>query len=303
MKRIIIIGIALAMTLLFTLRLFAEQTGDPVVGRPNYANLGTSPRMHGGAGSMKFGQLLGPRNFVTPLIYIHYGQILPNSGIGEHQHPSMEEMFFSFNAPAEFTQDGHTAFLPAGSFVPCKLNGSHGILNRSATDTLMWLNIGITAEKGGRGGANNFGKDLTDRVPGSPDSLTWGNFDKSKLKPVASMHGGKGSVNYRRVLDSNVFKTQWEYIDHVVLPPKTSIGYHQLNGTEEVYYILSGHGRVTVNGTTFDASPFEAYPCTLHDSHGVYNNTNSDMELFILGIAVQKGVTDTKDLGDDLSSK
>ncbi|MFC1541440.1 cupin domain-containing protein [Candidatus Latescibacterota bacterium] len=299
MKFIIIITTAI----LIATPLKAEQTGEPYVGRPNYENLRLSGKIHGGAGSMKLGSLVSGRLLSTPLIYIHYGQIMPNSGIGEHEHPSMEEMFFSFNAPAEFTQDGNTALLPAGSFVPCKLGGSHGIFNRSASDTLMWLNIGIVEEKGGRGGAKDFGQDLTDRKPGSPDALLWGNFDKSKLKPVANMHGGKGNVQYCRILGSENFKTNWEYIDHVLLPPGTSIGYHQLNATEEVYYILKGHGRVTVNDYTFDASPYEAYPCTLHDSHGIYNNTNTDMELFILGIAMQKGVVDTKDLGDDLSKR
>ena len=295
--------ILITATILVAMPLNAEQNGAPFVGRPNYENLRTSENVHGGAGNMKFGTLIAGNLLSTPLIYIHYGQIMPNSGIGEHEHPAMEEMFFIFNAPAEFTQDGNTALLPAGSFVPCKLGGSHGILNRSESETLMWLNIGIVQEKGDRGGAKDFGHDLTDRTPGSPDALVWGNFDDSKLMPVTGMHGGKGTLLYRRILDSDTFKTNWEYIDHVLLPPDTSIGYHQLNATEEVYYILKGHGRVTINNNTYNASPYEAYPCTLHDSHGIYNNTNADMELFILGIAMQKGVVDTKDLGNDLSKQ
>ena len=297
-----IAAVAIAALMLLALPLAAEQTGDPYVGRPNYDRLMQQRGVHGGAGSMRFGGIVNRGLFDAPLAYIHYGQIMPNSGIGEHEHPDMEEMFFIFNGEAEFTQDGNTATLPAGSFVPCRLGGSHGILNRSDSDTLRWLNIGITAE-GGRGMANNFGETLEDRVPGDPSELTYGTFDKSKLEPVKNMHGGKGTVQYRRVLGSDTFKTRWEYIDHVLLPPGTSIGYHQLNGTEECYYIMDGHGRVTVNDQTFDCSPWEAYPCPLHDSHGIYNNTDENLEFFILGMAVEKGKVDTKDLGDDLSSR
>ena len=52
-------------------------------------------------------------------------------------------------------------------------------------------------------------------------------------------------------LDGNM-ETNWVRIGHCVLPPGTSIGYHQHNAAEEVYYVMSGTGRMTVNDKTWD---------------------------------------------------
>ena len=99
----------------------------------------------------------------------------------------------------------------------------------------------------------------------------------------------------------DTFRTNWEFLDHCVLPPGASIGRHQHNMIEEVYYIVSGRGRVTVTGSTWDVGSGEAIPCTLHDSHGLYNSGREDIELIVCSCAVEKGKRNTVNWGDDLS--
>jgi len=89
-----------------------------------------------------------------------------------------------------------------------------------------------------------------------------------------------------------------------VLPPDTSIGYHQHNAIEEIYYLVSGRGRMTVNDQTFDVGPGDAVPCTLHDSHGLYNSGSGDILLIVNSCATRgKGVYDVNNWGDDLSKR
>ena len=38
------------------------------------------------------------------------------------------------------------------------------------------------------------------------------------------MHGGKGTVQYRRALGPDVFSTAWAFVDHMVVPPGASVG-------------------------------------------------------------------------------
>ena len=88
-----------------------------------------------------------------------------------------------------------------------------------------------------------------------------------------------------------------------MLPSDTSIGYHQHNMIEEVYYLVSGSGRMTVNDFTWDVTEGDAIPCTLHDSHGLYNNSDEEIELIVISCAVEKGERDTNNWGDDLSDR
>ena len=49
--------------------------------------------VHGGAGKMKFRELLGSSALGTNFLFLHAGVILPQGGIGHHFHHEMEEMY------------------------------------------------------------------------------------------------------------------------------------------------------------------------------------------------------------------
>ena len=281
--------------------LHAEQTGEPVYGQTDPSKMMTIKNVHGGAGSMQFMGLLDGKLFDTNVLYIHTGLIPPKSGIGEHIHRTIEEMFFAFGAPAEFTLNGKTALLPSGSSVLCPLGSSHGIYNNS-DKTIKWINIAVSKEKG-KGDAVDYGDDLSNQTLSAPAPFRWANFDKTLLKPVGPAHEGKGLIlNRRPWLDGNM-ETNWVRIGHCVLPPGTSIGYHQHNAAEEVYYVMSGTGRMTVNDKTWDVKEGDAVPCTIGDSHGIYNNSDEDLDIFVLIVALEKGVFGVNNWGDDLSTR
>ena len=265
---------------------FAEQKGTPVFGRTDPSKYYEAKNVHDGAGSMFFMKLLGTETFESNIFNIHRGIIPPKCGIGEHLHRNSEDMYFVFNTPAEFTVNGRTALLPPGSCVLCPLGSSHGIYNNS-DETLEWLNISVSVEKG-KGVAINYGENLSSQTVESPAPFKWAKFDRSLTKPMERPHSGKGTIlNNKPWLDYN-FKTNWFRIGHCILPPGTSIGYHQHNATEEVYYVMSGTGRMTVNDNTWEVKKGDAIPCTLHDSHGLYNHSNEDLEIFVLIVRMDK---------------
>jgi mannose-6-phosphate isomerase-like protein (cupin superfamily) len=278
----------------------AQQKGTPVFGHNDPSKYFEAKNAHGGAGSLWLMELLPGKIFQTNILYIHRGIIKPHCGIGEHIHRNIEEMFMIFNAPAEFTVNGHTSLLPAGSTVLCQMGSSHGIYNNS-DKTLEWMNMAIGKTK--EAGAIDYGDSLTNQTLESPANFKWTTFDRSLLQPVTGAHDGKGTLLFRRMWDGTSTRTNWEWIDHVILPPGTSIGYHQHNEIEEVYYVLNGNGRMTVNDKTWDVGPGDATPCTLHDSHGIYNNTQKDLEIFVLGVSMKKGVIEAKNWGDDLTKR
>ena len=278
----------------------AEQKGKPVFGRIDTTSFKYYKNVHDGAGGQYFQEMLGSKIFESNQYFVHYCIIEPKSGIGEHLHRNSEEMYFAFDRPAEFTVNGRTALLPAGSCVLCPLNSSHGIYNNS-DKPLKFLNISVLSVEN-KGGVD-YGEDLTNQKIESPAPFKWANFDRTIMKPITKCHQGKGELLFHRLWSSDSFKTNILFLDHLILPPDTSIGYHQHNTMEEIYYILNGKGRITVNNHTWDVMKGDAIPCTLHDSHGIYNNTDEELEIFVWAVSMEKGQGDAKDMEDDLADR
>lgn len=69
------------------------------------------------------------------------------------------------------------------------------------------------------------------------------------------------------------------------LDPGSSVGYHRHEGTEEVYFIMSGRGLYTEEGEESPALPGDVFLCREGRSHGILN---TGMEKLVLGAAIAK---------------
>ncbi len=280
----------------------AEQKGKPVFWNLTPAAFNPAAKSHQGAGEVRFTPIYGTPDFATNMRAISRGVIPPKCGIGEHIHRNMEEIFIVLNAPAEFTVNGRTALLPPRSMVICRKGDSHGIYNPNPDVALDWLYFAVSMERD-KWDAIDFGNDLTRQTVESPPPFVWTVLDRSLLQPAPHAHDGKGEILFRRCWNKDSFRTNWEFIDHCILPAGTSIGYHQHNMIEEVYFLVSGRGRMTVNDTTWNVKAGDAIPCTSGDSHGLFNNSDSELELIVFSAAREKGARNEKNWGDDLSNR
>jgi mannose-6-phosphate isomerase-like protein (cupin superfamily) len=292
---------ALAAGILLTVSARGQTAPQKLFGRTDPDHFSISEKSHKGIGSLRSTILTDSISFGTNLIFISNGLLMPESSIGEHLHRNMEEMFVAFDRPARFSLNGHTAELPAGSLVLCTAGSYHGVYNPSDRP-ITFMVIGV-AMKDHVYDSLEFGNDLVNAPLESPAPFPWAQIDRSLLHPASRAHGGAGDILFRRIWEHDSFQTNWGFVDHCLLRPGTSIGYHRHDGMEEVYFIMSGQGRSTVNDSTFDVRAGDAIPCTLHSSHGIYNNSREDLEILVVSTTLVKGKFDNVNHGDDLKKR
>lgn len=242
--------------------------------------------VHAGAGDMQFMGVVGADDLTTNFLYLHAGIINPNSGIGHHFHHQIEEMYVLLSGEAEFTINGRTSVLQAPVAVPCKMGDSHAVHNHT-DEPVKWLNFAVSKEKPNRDRAFDL---ADDRVGASIDPtpiFVAGSLEKYLLRTENHPFEGNG-IKYRRTLPPGVFTTNWHHVDHILIPAGTQTEVRQLVAMEEVYYVMSGQGSITVNAATASIKTDDAIPGLVGEKISLVNTGNEDLEILIIGIAVDK---------------
>lgn len=284
----------IAFSLLAALPLAAREPLEKRIAHTEPSKFKAIKGVHKGAGELHYQALFASEDFSTNLIFLHRGIIPPKGGIGHHFHNQMEEMFVIFTGEAQFTIDGRTSVLQAPAGAPCRMGRSHAIYNPS-DKPVEWMNIAIGSTKG-KYDAFDLGDDRVGVAIDPKPVFVNMQLDKALLKPVAGMHGGKGTVRYRRALPPEVFFANWSYVDHLVVPAGSSVGRKMHEGVEEFYYVMNGDGTAKINAESAAIHKGDAVPVLLNDVHSFENSGNGDLELMIVGIARTKWALDTTEV-------
>lgn len=243
--------------------------------------------VHAGAGQMGFAQLIGRSELATNFLYLHAGVINSKSGIGHHFHHNIEEMYVILNGEAQFTINGRTSTIKAPAVVPCKMGDAHAIYNPTG-EPIRWLNFAVSLTKG-----KSDAFDLGDsRVGASIDPIpvfVSSRLEQTNLKPTnVSSAGNSNRISYRRVFGSELYTTDWNHVDHIVIPADSSTGVRQLDGVEEVYYVIKGTGLVTINNDKTSIKADDTFFAALGEKLTIVNDSKTALELLVIGVAASK---------------
>jgi mannose-6-phosphate isomerase-like protein (cupin superfamily) len=241
--------------------------------------------VHAGAGQMAFTQLIGRSELSTNFLYLHSGVINTRSGIGHHFHHTIEEMYVLLTGEAEFTVNGRTSRIKAPALVPCKMGDAHAVYN-SSKEPVRWLNFAVSKTKNK---SDNF--DLGDTRAGAAIDpipvFVSGRLEQDKLKPTKPSGDGN-IISYRRVFGPDVFTTDWNHVDHLRIAEDSTSGPRQLEGLEEVYYVIKGAGTVVINNEQVSLQADDAFYGKSGETITLSADSKEGLELLVIGIVVSK---------------
>jgi len=107
--------------------------------------------------------------------------------------------------------------------------------------------------------------------------------DVAPIQRVAE-HGGSGPIVFRRLIDAGEFETDVDFLDLTVIPPGSTIGRHEHQGNEELYFIVNGDPLVRVDGDERRLNRADVAIVRSGGSHELINDSGRDVEIFVVQV-------------------
>lgn len=104
---------------------------------------------------------------------------------------------------------------------------------------------------------------------------------------IQNIHGGRGLTRIKRLWDPRELSGGIQTVQDATLTIGASAGLHPHTNNEEVYYILAGQGRATIDGRTWDVGPGDTMIVRAGSSHAIENTGNTDLRLIVIAGAVK----------------
>jgi mannose-6-phosphate isomerase-like protein (cupin superfamily) len=108
------------------------------------------------------------------------------------------------------------------------------------------------------------------------------NFCTAEKQLQNSSHGGTGPVDLYEIWGSDNFQSDIDFCDRVVIPPGSTIGYHQHGNNEEMYILLEGEGLMTMDGKKVVVGKGDMILNPADGHHGLVNNSAKDIDLLAM---------------------
>lgn len=101
-------------------------------------------------------------------------------------------------------------------------------------------------------------------------------------------HGGRGPIEFRRLLTSDEFESRIDFVDFTIIPPGSVIGRHAHNGNEELYLIKRGTATVRVDNEQRRVTEGDVTIVRSHQYHELVNDSAEPVEIFVVQVSLEK---------------
>ena len=113
---------------------------------------------------------------------------------------------------------------------------------------------------------------------------------RERTMEASGLRGGQGPAWVHHVLSKDELMGHGRLYARIVLPPKSSIGWHQHVGETEPYYILKGEGDfIDDDRSVTKVHAGDVCLIQVGHWHSIENNSDSDLEFMALIIYNEAG--------------
>ncbi len=114
------------------------------------------------------------------------------------------------------------------------------------------------------------------------------NFLSAQKQVQDRSHGGQGPVGLFEIWGGSDFAGGVDFVDRMVIPAKSTIGYHRHGNNEEMYIVLAGQGTMTVDGEKIPVKKGDMILDPAFGEHGLVNDSDADIDLLVIQIGLDK---------------
>ncbi len=112
------------------------------------------------------------------------------------------------------------------------------------------------------------------------------NFLSTPKQIQEGSHSGRGAVDLYEIWGNSDFESNVDFMDRVVVPPNSTIGYHQHGNNEEMYIVLDGQGTMTMGNVSIAVKKGDMILNPAYGEHGLVNDSDSDIDLLIIQVCI-----------------
>ena len=106
--------------------------------------------------------------------------------------------------------------------------------------------------------------------------------DTSGLAATWRQVGGTGLCRWKMLMNGMHLDGTWNCVEYVVIEPGAVVGEHVHVRTEEIYYIVSGTGIVTMNDVATKVTPGDLITAPIGAAHSIANSGSEDLHFFVV---------------------
>ncbi|MDR7149643.1 mannose-6-phosphate isomerase-like protein (cupin superfamily) [Hydrogenophaga palleronii] len=113
------------------------------------------------------------------------------------------------------------------------------------------------------------------------------NFLDAEKKIQTASHGGEGFVELYEIWKKSDFLSGCDFIDRVVVPPASTVGFHMHGNNEEIYIVLEGRGTMHLGSQEMVIKKGDMIKNPPYGEHGLINDSDENMDLLIIQLSIQ----------------
>ena len=114
------------------------------------------------------------------------------------------------------------------------------------------------------------------------------NFLTTEKQIKENSHNGKGIVNLYEIWKEADFKSGVDFIDRVVVPPGSAVGFHTHGGNEEMYIVLEGQALMKIEDEEIAIRKGDMILNPAGGSHSLVNNSNENIDIIVIQVGIDK---------------